>query len=629
VIAVYQGVSDKIMGKDYQRIYYNVRASGTWGTPAIVFGTTSTDDHYGNATCVLDPSTDDIHVFGQRDTRANDWPATGWEDIIGCTIDSADNISTLVSSAQGTGTKWLEIAGCFAWSDSGTKRIYSYGGSSNNLLLHAWLVDGGNDITSVTSRPETLSPTIAQDTSLTTASVLGMDVDTATGDLHLVYESSTDGDLYYSTSTDDGASWSTPTEEVDAITVRNHIYANVYDRSGVKFAYIYVNTSDAYYYNEVDLGGGTQTPKTLTYTGAGTAAIALQIGVNRSVSGVGTLVESRVTDRFRTHAYSGVGTSGVAKEVQKTLAHSAVGTAALVASKLLFKTLTHAATGTGTLLKRIDKNLAITATGSAALTILRTFARTLTYAATGTATLLKQVGVNRAFSGVGTAATNASKVILRSLTFTALGTANLVKQVELGAKTFTATGTANLSRLVSYLRTFTYSGTGVGGVLKEVQKTLAHSAVGTAALAAGRQFQRAFTPSGVGTSVLTAGLVKLVSLSYTGTGTSVLTRVTDHVRTFAYSALGTLGIAKQIQLTPKAITGLGTSAIIKQVQINKALSGVGTLSATEQATLARSLTHVGIGTLVSTEQFQAGSPGDPTTLRKMIRGLFGTVNRWF
>jgi hypothetical protein len=140
----------------------------------------------------------------------------------------------------------------------------------------------------------------------------------------------------------------------------------------------------------------------------------------------------------------------------------------------------------------------------------------------------------------------------------------------------------------------------------------------------GSQTDKSLSQSAVGTSDLT--LQVELNRSFAATGTSVLSRVVSYLRTFAHSAVGTVTLAKQIELGIKAITATGTAALAltKVVLRTLAHAAIGTATLARQTSFLRSFAHSAVGTSVLAmmtqflRSFAATATGTTTLLKRVL-----------
>ena len=240
IIVVYQGDSDMLMGTDFARVDWNKSTAASNG--AVWAGPVSIDnggkvDWTG---CVIVPGKDDrVHVFFKDDTN---------NDAYQRRINSDDSLETFPSSFDDTtSTPAYIFALGVSYDDGGTQRVRCpYLDSSGKV--------------SIAKLDSADTPTVTEDVDVSDNSVFSKNESTVAGltvdvkNLQLLYVNSGDGDLYRDTN-DDDAGWGTDTEELDAPGTINHISPNVYDRSGKKLAYIYLDGSTVKY-NEIVLAAG-------------------------------------------------------------------------------------------------------------------------------------------------------------------------------------------------------------------------------------------------------------------------------------------------------------------------------------------------------------------------------------
>jgi hypothetical protein len=228
IIVAYAGDPDRVMGGEKQRVDYARRESASWTADQALDA--AGDIHYGNPVMVIGTS-DNAHILWQTTTNTTDPPNT-WTDTEARTLDSANNLSTKVTSTSSVAEDLLGAQNAVSYDDAGTQRIVAFGSARQPVYCMRAVEDGSGDISSlaINNMPSGVEPyTDANEAS----AVFGVENG---GDLHVLFSDALTQDLYYSTSTDDGLTWLEATEEIDALTI-NHIKGKVVD--GTKIIYIY------------------------------------------------------------------------------------------------------------------------------------------------------------------------------------------------------------------------------------------------------------------------------------------------------------------------------------------------------------------------------------------------------
>jgi len=217
----------------------------------------------------------------------------------------------------------------------------------------------------------------------------------------------------------------------------------------------------------------------------------------------------------------------------------------------------------------------------------------------------------------------------KTLTITGVGSSGIVKGVAL-TRAITGSGTSTYSKLGSFFRTLSISGIGTNAVAKGVAKSpFSVTGVGTPALTYGQQFVRALSYAATGTVSMGTTLVSLVSVAISGIGTSTLGRQVSNLVSGVFSGVGTSTVGKGIAKAPFTNSAAGSSSVTRGVAVTKSISGTGGAVSQESLNTRHTATTSGVGTSSGTQQFQAGGPGTPGTIRTFIRFLFSRVNKWF
>lgn len=221
VIVVYAGLPDGIKGGDKERVDSNERTGVATWTGAVALDAAG-DVHYGNPNIVKGTLTDDMHINWQTTADTAD-PPTAWTDVEARTLDSANSLSTLVTSTSDTAGAMLGLSNMVSYEDAGTQRIAWMGATPTVGESYRTTEDGSDDIqapTVVEAMSATAQPKINGE-----VGVLSLAEDS--GVLYCLYSNADDtDDIWYITSTDDGATWSTEAQELDAVAC-NYISCNI------------------------------------------------------------------------------------------------------------------------------------------------------------------------------------------------------------------------------------------------------------------------------------------------------------------------------------------------------------------------------------------------------------------
>ena len=231
VVVVYNGDTDNNMGDAKERVDVNIRTGGTWGGPVALDA--GGDIHYGNPNCILGTN-DGVHIIWQINTATGNDPPTLWSAPQARTLDAGDTLNSVDDVGTSfTGTALLGSVNLLTYDDGGTQRVI--GNGSNGIFRDVIGIEDGSDdldITAVNVTNPDPQVKVTNEFPIITMAELS-------GELHILYSSTTDSDIYYTKSTDDSLNWDSVTEELDAITC-NFISANIYKRgSDTVMAYVY------------------------------------------------------------------------------------------------------------------------------------------------------------------------------------------------------------------------------------------------------------------------------------------------------------------------------------------------------------------------------------------------------
>ena len=236
IICVIAAETDQVMGGKKERVDYveSTNDGTSWGTHTALDA--AGDIHYGNPNVVKGPLTDDMHCIWQTTSNAAD-PPTIWTDVEARTLDSANSLSTKVTSTNNTGAM-LGIQNGVSHDEAGVDTWVNFIAPSNTALaILNFTTDGLDDIV-YDSVGVPLSSAVYEKGEVGIASI-----SEEGGDLYALYSGGStvaaDQDIYYSTSTNRGVTWTTSAEEIDGITC-NCISSNIYQRdTDTVLAFVY------------------------------------------------------------------------------------------------------------------------------------------------------------------------------------------------------------------------------------------------------------------------------------------------------------------------------------------------------------------------------------------------------
>ena len=230
VIVAYAGDTDQVMGGKKERVDYGRREGGTW-TVGVALDAGG-DIHYGNPNEVKGALSDSVHILWLTTSNTTD-PPTAWTDVEARTLDSANSLSTTVSSTSDTGGTLLGMQNGISYADAGTVRIKFYysidnddsrvfnaseNGSNNVQALGSQLV--ANDLVHINGELGGGTLAVEADTSYV------LTIQTATQDI-----------IYIDSISE--AAWANKVLEKVSITC-NYISSNIYQRgTNTLLAYLY------------------------------------------------------------------------------------------------------------------------------------------------------------------------------------------------------------------------------------------------------------------------------------------------------------------------------------------------------------------------------------------------------
>lgn len=226
IVVAYQGEADKNMGTKYATIDYakSTDSGQTWSAANSVAGVANGVAHY-TGPVIVRGSSDRFHIFFaeggsvyQRTLRSND------------TLEAFPSaFDTSISSAG-----------------------YPFGVGIPGSTVYIPYHDGSTDV-SEASLTSADTPTVSTTVDISDNAAEQRNSSVLAGfalngtDRHLMYGEAASDDLFRDENT--GAGWGTDVEVLDAVTI-NHVSPNIYDRSGIKLAYVY-DDGGTIKYNEV------------------------------------------------------------------------------------------------------------------------------------------------------------------------------------------------------------------------------------------------------------------------------------------------------------------------------------------------------------------------------------------
>lgn len=249
IICVIAGDTDQNMGGKKERVDYveSTTDGSGWGTHTAL--DTDVDEHFGNPNVVKGPLTDDMHIAWQTTVNTDD-PPTAWTDTEARTLDSANSLSTTVSSTSDSGSILLGNASLVSYEDNGTQRIHwLLGLDETDILSLRSTEDGSDDISTITG------VTALTDNPHSQAGTSAISHTEDSGNLYGVFIEALDRDIYYTTSSDDGANWSAASATFTGISALR-LSCNIYQRGGNTVLAVTYSEASAIKYNEKVLSTG-------------------------------------------------------------------------------------------------------------------------------------------------------------------------------------------------------------------------------------------------------------------------------------------------------------------------------------------------------------------------------------
>ena len=233
VIALYPGVTVKIMGTDYGRVSYGRRESGSWtsdiavddgGEVQYAAGCGAVDD--ADRTYFFYYAESGPHIYKKDLTSANS---------LGSAVQVSDT-----AVAIGISSEKAPPMGAKFYLDGSTKRV-----------TVVWI--SGSPPSYKSSEIEDNGTPSAEETVSDASSGFGVACLALNGtDLYLLYARTAPNNDLYSDLNSNSGGWGTDILQLSATVQR--VSANVYDRSGTKIGYFY-NDGGTQKYNEIDIGG--------------------------------------------------------------------------------------------------------------------------------------------------------------------------------------------------------------------------------------------------------------------------------------------------------------------------------------------------------------------------------------
>jgi hypothetical protein len=263
VIIAHNGLVDRVMGGDKERVDYARRESGTWTFHLALDA--AGDIHYGNPNIALGTSGDDrMHIVWFKTENTTDPPSqhgsSGTDGICSATLRSNNTLSTTITAQLTSGFNQTLVllghANLVAYDDGTSQQAVTVGALNDNgsndgvwqVRVTGFLLEDVNTIAH-SSVGETHASAKNNEAGIVTVAV------DDNADLHVLYSGGgnfgADKDIYYAKSDDNGATWDVATEEVDQVTC-NTISGTVYERGGATvLAYLHENSGVIKYSEKV------------------------------------------------------------------------------------------------------------------------------------------------------------------------------------------------------------------------------------------------------------------------------------------------------------------------------------------------------------------------------------------
>ena len=509
------------MGKDHGRTIarsYNV-TTATWGAEiATDAGGTSTSLSYISVSAALGAD-GRVHLFLHQIQGAN--------ALHHRVLSSTNSLTALSASILGDATTAVVEGGSFgrgvSYVDGTVTRcvIPVSRGATTAARLNALRFTSADAPTFTTEAIGDVAPSDPA----AVGNLPPMSIAAEGTKLHALYATSA-GTLNRDVNT--GAGWGADTEITGAAATR--VSSFVYDRSGLKLAFVYANGTGAIAYDEIALAAPVTDPPvaqvlTGTVAGAATASgsIAAQVAANGTAAGASTTSGTAAALVALSGTAAGAGTASgtistatapIAQALTGTVAGTSTTAGALLVSQPITGTAAGSATTSGTLL--VWQALSGTAAGSGTAsgnvtTGTAPTPQALTGTAAGTATTSGSIAARAVLSGTaaGTATTSGTTTARAALTGTAAG-----------AGTSTGTHALRIALTATAAGSGTISGGLTTGTLQPLSGTVASTSSTAGALNAVARLSA--TDAGAGTAAGTVTLFTFVYLSGTATGVGAL-----------------------------------------------------------------------------------------------------------
>jgi len=240
IVVAYQGEEDMDMGSEFARIDVKRWTGSSWGS--IIAIDNGGGEHW-TAPVIVQGSSDRMHIFF-KELNADD----GFQR----TLRSDDSLQTFPSSYATTfPLATYPYCNGIAFASGGDEKIRI---TFNTNDLDIWGFNSADsptptELATAINTATTFSPSITSGRTIT----LAVDGDTQ----HIFWSggggSGLDKDLYTKSTGSDNDTWADEDETLPNVDV-NSVFSNVYNRSGIKLAYIY-DDGGTVKYNEIILGG--------------------------------------------------------------------------------------------------------------------------------------------------------------------------------------------------------------------------------------------------------------------------------------------------------------------------------------------------------------------------------------
>jgi hypothetical protein len=246
IVVVYQGEADMVKGTIYSRIDAKRWTGSSWGSAIAI---DNAGEAHWTGPVIVQGSSDRMHIFFKDDTNNDGYQRT---------LRSDDSLETFPSS--------------FDAAIHTSEYLFSKGELFSTTKIRIAYMNSGPEVGIVgltTADSPTVTVAAADISGVSPGAGDGVGYAVDTDVQYALWPWASDDDLYYNFSgSDDDTFTGNESELLNTVTVTGPISANVYDRSGIKLAYIY-DESGTVTYNEVDIGDGITIPATKSYTFSG------------------------------------------------------------------------------------------------------------------------------------------------------------------------------------------------------------------------------------------------------------------------------------------------------------------------------------------------------------------------